>query len=280
MTLRGIRDALTQVLEALRRDESLLKKARRRYRANRRRAYKAHNQAERAEDRADRMRREGHPLAAARADRHAGRRHAVAYKNHVRAQYWLGRIKATTRRIDKLETREDHLRAEIKRLKGVTIKGNVATGGTPGERWKAVCIASVVNCSSGKRRNAYSMLGSWDVDHPIVPGEQPGQRSDCSQTLTAWAKAAGLPDPNGLDFTGGYTGTQVQGRNGWKQVSETAMRKKGWGYVVYGGGAGHHVEAYIGPGDRTAGHGSPPVDFGRVNLFGNGDYRCFIYDPD
>ena len=58
------------------------------------------------------------------------------------------------------------------------------------------------------------------------------------------------------------------------------MRKKGWGYVVYGGGVGHHVEAYIGPGDRTAGHGSAPVDFGRINLFGNGDFRCFIYDPD
>jgi hypothetical protein len=131
------------------------------------------------------------------------------------------------------------------------------------------------------RRNFYSMPGNWDVDHVIKPGEKHGERSDCSSTVTGWAKAAGLPDPNGENWHGGYTGTLLRGVNGWKQVSRERMIKHGWGYIVYGSGDGHHTEAYIGPGERTAGHGSAPVDFGVINLFGAHEVmRYFIYDPD
>ncbi len=275
-----IREALDAIARTLGLSQPLLERARRRYAANRRRAYIAHNEAIRAEMVADRRRSEGHPLSAEAKDKEAARAHSRAYRNHARAQWWLGRIKALTQRINGLEVRQDELTKELKELAGqVTIKGNHVSGGTPGSRFRAAVIASVRNCSAGLRRNFYSQTGSWDVDHPIVGGEEYGERSDCSQTVTAWCKVAGLPDPNGTEFTGGYTGTMQQGNNGWREASETAMRAKGWGFVIYGGGVGHHTEAYIGPGNRTGGHGSAPVDFGVIDLFGDGDYRCFVYDP-
>jgi len=280
MALRRLKKALARVVDALGVNKPLLQRARRRYRANRRRAFVAHNTAIRTEALADRLRAEGHPRAAARRDRDATRAHTRAYRNHRRAQWWLGRIKVLVQRIHKLEADQERLEAELRRLSKVTIEGNRATGGTAAARFRAVCIASVRNCASGKRRNFYSQAGTWDCRHVITPGEEYGERSDCSQTVTGWCWSAGLPDPNGEDFTGGYTGTLIRETNGWKRVSEAAMRAKGWGLVVYGGGTGHHVEAYIGPGDRTAGHGSAPVDFGVIDLFGDGDYRCYVYNPE
>jgi len=276
-----IRAALAKLADALKLQHRLRARAQRRYKANRRRAFIAHNEKLRAMAKADRMRMGGHPRAERRAGREADRAHHRELANHHRAQHYLGVIKRKQRQIHKLKTRQSDLEAELKKLSKVTIKGNKAEGGTPGQRWKAVCLASVANCSSAKRRNFYSMAGTWDIDHVITPGEEYGERSDCSSTVTGWAKAAGLPDPNGTDWTGGYTGTLIREANGWKGVSESAMRKKGWGYVVYGSGTGHHTEAYIGPGNRTAGHGSAPVDFGVIDLFGTGPsgYQCFIYDP-
>jgi hypothetical protein len=171
----------------------------------------------------------------------------------------------------------------------VSIEGNVAKGGSPFERWLAVQNASVANCATGKRRNFYSMSGSWNIKHPITPGEAYGERSDCSQTVTAWAKAAGLPDPNGARYTGGYTGTLQQGNNGWREVSFSHMVKaKKPAFLIYGSGTGHHTEGWcpvvnangqIVNANRTAGHGSAPVDHGLPDLFGDNDFRCFIYDP-
>jgi cell wall-associated NlpC family hydrolase len=36
--------------------------------------------------------------------------------------------------------------------------------------------------------------------------------------------------------------------------------------VLYGTAPFHHVEMYVGPGSRTIGHGSPPVDAGVIHL--------------
>jgi hypothetical protein len=276
-----VRKALADLAERLGVNRALLARARRRHRANRRRAFVAHNQAERLDAASDRLRAVGHPKAAAKRSREADRLHTRAYRNSRRAQFWVGRIKVLVQRIEGLEVRQAELEAELKRLAKVTIKGNKAEGGTPGQRWKAVCLAAVRNCSTGRRRNFYSQPGSWDIRHEITPGPEYGERSDCSQFVTGMAWSAGLPDPNGESFTGGYTGTLIREANGWRQVSEAAMRKKGWGFVVYGGGTGYHVEAYIGPGSRTAGHGSAPVDLGVIDLFGTGPsgYRCFIHDP-
>lgn len=260
--------------------------ARNRYAANRQRSAEAVKARKADQEKADRLRAQGHPKEARHWDREAGRQRVIAVKNHERALHFRGRIKELLQEKHGLEVRQEKLHKhaeEYLKKHGVQIKGNHAIGGTPKERWIAVCLASVANCSKGMpngRRNFYSMPGNWDVDHVIVPGEKPGERSDCSSTVTGWAKAAGLPDPNGEDWRGGYTGTLLRGVNGWKQVSRERMIKHGWGYIVYGSGDGHHTEAYIGPGDRTAGHGSAPVDFGVIDLFGSGEVmRYFIYDP-
>lgn len=274
-----VRALLAQVAEKLALNERLLARAQNRYRANRRRAYVDHNTGVRCDAAADRLGAAGHPKAAARRNKEADAAHTRAYRNHRRAQFWLGKIKLLTQRIEGLRANEEKLNAELKRLSRVKFDGNRATGGSLGQRFRASCLKAVRNCATGRRRNFYSQAGTWDIKHEIEPGPQYGERSDCSQFVTGICWTADLPDPNGTDYTGGYTGTLVGQHNGWREVSEAAMRKKGWGFVVYGDGTGHHVEAYVGPGDRTVGHGSAPVDFGRLDLFGDGDYRCFIYDP-
>lgn len=209
-------------------------------------------------------------------DRVALRCQHRALKSHNKALFWKGRIKQQVARINHLEKSQGELEAEMAKL-GATLKGNKATGGTASERFHLVALASVANCSSGKRRNFYSQAGSWDIKHEVEPGPAFSERSDCSAYVTGVCWSADLPDPNGARFTGGFTGTLVGQHNGWREVSRSAMEAHGWGYVVYGEGSGHHTEAYIGPGERTAGHGSPPVDFGVVDLFGDGDYRCYIH---
>lgn len=277
-------EKIDRVSKLLGTNDAQIALARNRYTANRQRSAAAVTARADAQSKADRLRAAGHPKQARHWDREAGRQRVVAIKNHERALHFRGRIKELLQEKHGLEVRQEKLQdAAHKYLKnhGVQIHGNKATGGTPEQRWIAVCLASVANCSAGKRRNFYSMPGNWDVDHVIVPGEAPGERSDCSSTVTGWAKAAGLPDPNGADWTGGFTGTLLGAHGGWKEVSRERMVKHGWGYIVYGSGVGHHTEAYIGPGDRTAGHGSAPVDFGVIDLFGSGEIqRYFIYDPD
>lgn len=277
-------DKIDAVAKALGVNEAQLALARNRYTANRQRSAAAVTARADAQHEADELRRKGHPKAARAADQKAGRKRVIAIKNHERALHFRGRIKELLQEKHGLEVRQDKLQEnarEYLKKHGVQIVGNKATGGTPKQRWIAVCLASVANCSNGERRNFYSMPGVWDVDHVIKPGERPGERSDCSSTVTGWAKSAGLPDPNGEDWHGGFTGTLLGAHNGWKEVSRARMVKHGWGYIVYGSGVGHHTEAYIGPGDRTAGHGSAPVDFGVIDLFGSGEVqRYFIYDPD
>lgn len=279
------RKALAKIAKALKLNHALLARAQRRYKVNRRRAYVAHNQQLKAQKRADDCRRTtaegGYPntRVAERFDREARRHAHVAYRNHLRAQHYLGVVKKLQQRIHGLETRHDKLEADARKWRtthGVQIHGNTVTGGNPGQRWRAALLASVANCANGKRRNFYSMSGGWDVDHVITPGEAYGERSDCSSTVTGWAKACGLPDPNGEDFHAGYTGTLVGEHNGWRQVSRAEMERSGKpGYIVYGPGVGHHTEAFLGHG-VTCGHGSAPVDKGVVDLFGDGDYRCYI----
>lgn len=267
---------------------------------------KAEKQARAAREAADRLRKEATKLLtynapnfdqaagerkfrkAHRKDRKAGRYDVKAQREKTRAVFWRGRAKVLARRIEGIETDIAKTQREIKAL-GVTIEGNVAKGGTPFERWLAVQNASVANCATGKRRNFYSMAGAWNIKHPITPGEAYGERSDCSQTVTAWAKAAGLPDPNGARYTGGWTGTLQEGHNGWREVSFSHMVKaKKPAFFIYGPRSGHHTEGWcpvvnakgeIVNANRTAGHGSAPVDYGVPDLFGDGDFRCFIYDP-
>jgi hypothetical protein len=263
-----IKAAFSQLAESLGVNRRLLARAQRRYQANRKRAFIAHNQQVKAQERADGFLRYG-PKENTRkgeAFTRASYRHAhVAYQNHLRAQFWLGRVKVLQQRIGGLQTRKGTLEAEAKKARKVSISGNKATGGTDTGRLKAVAYASAAACASGKRPNFYSQLGSWDVDHCIT-GERYGERSDCSSWFTSVYKSAGLPDPNGESYSGGYTGTL--GAHG-KEVP--LSKAKPGAAVLYGPYPHHHVEMYVAPG-KTIGHGSAPVDAGVPDLFGDGDF--------
>jgi len=269
--MTSIRKALDALAKAFGVQKPLLARAQRRYAANRKRAFKANEQKKAAQKKADQLRAEGHPERATRKDKKALRLEVVATKNHQRAQFWLGRVKVLTQRIHKLETDQAKLQKELAEL-GPNIVGNKATGGTKQERLKAVALKSASECSAGRRHNFYSQAGSWDVDHCIT-GESYGERSDCSSWVTSVYKSCGLPDPNGADYSGGYTGTLIT--NG-KRINRSQLEPGD--LVLYGGGTGHHVELFVGPGDRTTGHGSAPVDAGVIDLFGDGDYRFYTYD--
>jgi hypothetical protein len=137
--------------------------------------------------------------------------------------------------------------------KGVTITGNTATGGTERDRLVAVALAACKAHAEGRRKSFYSQAGRWTVDYAIT-GEPNGYRSDCSQWVTSVYKSAGLPDPNGTDYTWGNTRTL--GSHG-KLVSSPKPGDLG----LYGSFPFHHVEMVVGLNPlRFAGHGSPPVD--------------------
>lgn len=267
-----------------------------RYKAKRKAAFVAHNQQIHAEHAAD-ARRGRHSAKAHAQERHfdevAGRKKVVAIRNHAKAEYWLGEIKRRQQIIHGLEVRDDKLEAAARRYEahhGLHVAGNKVVGfGKPFERWVLAGETAVANCSSGHLRNFYSMTGGgFRVQHCLVGGPRHGERWDCSLFVTGLAWSTGLDDPNGTNWTGGFTGTLVGAHGRWHETSLQGMfnaRKPG--YIVYGGGDGHHTEAWCPrmEGDkivdyyRTAGHGSPPVDYGTVHLFGSGEVeRYFIFD--
>jgi hypothetical protein len=112
----------------------------------------------------------------------------------------------------------------------------------------------------------YSQPGAWTVERGIT-GEPHGYRSDCSQFVTSLYWSAGAPDPNGNSYRGGYTGTL--GGHG-RYIARSAL--KPGDLILYGSAPHHHVELYTGPGDRTIGHGSPPVDPGDIDMMGDRHY--------
>jgi cell wall-associated NlpC family hydrolase len=270
--LATIKKALAALAEKLGVNRAKLAFARKRFWVNHKRAEGNHNKALRAERAADRARANGHKKHARKKDREAARSHSRANKYQGRAQYWIARIKEFKRKVDHLEQSQAEREAQLaKWIKehGVRIDGDRITGGTPRERLVAGALAAAAGCSSGRRRNVYSQPGAYTVKHGIT-GEPPGYRTDCSQFVTSMYWSAGLGDPNGYNWEGGYTGTLVA--NG-RQVSDP----KPGDLVLYGSGTAHHVEMYVGPGDKTIGHGSAPVDAGVINLFGDGDYRFYSY---
>jgi hypothetical protein len=262
--VKKLKAALAAVADKLVSNGLLLARAQRRYKANRKRAYKAHNQQLAAQKKADKV-RAASPARARQIDAEALRHSHVAFKNHQRAQFWLGRVKVLQQRIHGLETRQ----AELRKLNHVTIKGNTATGGSKRDRLKAVALASAANCASGHRPNFYSQSGAYDASHCIT-GPAYGHRDDCSSWFASVYKSAGLPDPSGERYTAGYTGTLVAHGT---QISKPEVGCA----VIYGPGVGHHVEMYVGPGPKTIGHGSAPVDAGVIDLFGDGSYRFFKF---
>lgn len=299
--MKKLRELLASLSRSLGIQERLRDRAVRRMKARHDAQNKAERQAKAAREAADRLRREAHRLGVedpARARRlrraerkgaKAGRYDVKAEREKTRAVFWRGRARTLSKRIAKLDDSIETVKKQIAKL-GPTVDGNHVKGGGEFERWLVCLNTMALNCSRGLpggRRNFYSMSGSWNLDHPIHPGEAYGERSDCSQTMTAAIKACGFPDINGEDFRGGFTGSMLRAAGRWREVSlEHMLRARRPAVIVYGRDPGHHTEGWCpsldDDGDfidamRTVGHGSAPVDPGTVHTFGSGETeRYFI----
>lgn len=268
-----IRERLAALLHSLGIQKPLLARARRRMKANHVRAEHAEKQKLAARETADRLRGEGHLRRARRKDRKALRLEVVETRNRQRAIFWKGRVKVLVQRVKGIETDVATVEAELRQWKkehGVSIdtRRNKVTGGTARQRIRAAALHSAARCAAGKRANFYSQPGAFTTDECFT-GESPGERSDCSQWIASVYAACGLEIP------GTWTGDMV---NRGKQIRRDQL--KPGDLVIYGSGSGFHVELYVGPGDRTIGHGSAPIDPGVVDLLGDGNYRCFTYLKD
>lgn len=272
--LEALRAALARVRDAIDKQSLLLKIAQRRAQRRHIEAKTYLRKRDRQRELADEARKGGHRRKAARHDKTAGRYEATRAKRSAKAQHLTAVVKRKVGLIHNLEERAQNLSDRIARANQVVfdITGNKVTGGTPEERFRAANLKAAERCRLGQRANFYSQPGAYTANQ-VFTGEHSGQRSDCSQFATSACRAAGLGDPNGGGFDDGYTGTM---RATCPQISEAEMRRRGAGFVVYGGGSGHHVEDYVDAdgGDMTIGHGSAPIDPGVIRLFGDSDYTC------
>lgn len=289
--MKKLRKLLAALSHSLGIQEALHKRAVGRMSARHKGQKKAEGQATAARETADRLRQEAHRLPAddpararklrraQRKDRKAGKLDVKAEREKTRAVFWRGRARVLAKRIEGIEDRVEDIREQIDRLEP-RVEGNRVVGGDEFERWLKCLNTMAHNCATGERRNFYSMPGSWNLDHPITPGESFGERSDCSQMLTSAMKACGFPDINGEDFRAGFTGTMLRAAGRWKEVSLAQMLKaRRPGVIVYGSGVGFHTEGWCPSLDddgrivdamRTIGHGDAAINAGTVHLFGSG----------
>ena len=142
---------------------------------------------------------------------------------------------------------------------GIKINGNTVTGGSSRQRVVAAARRTAYLDMTGKRPSFYSLTGRWDAKHGIT-GEARGCRSDCSQWVIAMYHSAGVRDPSGNNYNTGFTGTLS---STGKHISRAQL--KPGDLVLYGPAPHHHVEMYIGPGDKTIGHGDERVNYSTVN---------------
>jgi len=221
--------------------------------------------AQREHDRQVKAEGQGHP---AKAERH--RRRAEARQD--KAIYWKGRVKIDVAAIESLGERIEKRQAELDQWMkehGVTFEGpNKVRGGTPHQRLRAAALKAAANYRAGTQPGYYSMEGgARDYAHALFHYPH-GRIWDCSTFADGLYFVCDLESPSGPSgFTvGGFTGTE--GEHG-KQVS-LADAKPG-ALVLYGPFPHHHVEVLI-DDDLTIGHGSPPIDPGVPDLFGDGDF--------
>lgn len=273
--MKKIKQALQAAADKISVNTASIAKCRKRYAVNHRKALRAHDTQIKAQKQSDAARAAKDTKKSSALDAQAARAAHRAYRAHLRAQWWLAALKKKLQKEHNLEASQAQLKVELEtwiKTHGVTINGNQVSGGTPLQRLKACALASAAGCSSGKRPNFYSQSGAWDVDRCIT-GEHYGERSDCSSWVTSVYKSCGLPDPNGASFSGGYTGTLITHGH---IVSVSTIQPGD--LVIYGPtSATHHVEMYVGPGVKTIGHGSAPVDPGVIDLFGDGNYHIVRY---
>jgi hypothetical protein len=274
--VKKMRHRLEALLRELGYQKAKIGLARSRYKVQHHRAVENHNVGHHAKILADYYRRQHKPALGRKEDKKAARADHRAYRSHLKAQYWLGVIKSGVQKQEGLEGGEKEFEAAIakwEREHGPFQKGeNSVKGGKPRDRIKFAALLSARDCAIGDRHNFYQQEGTWDVNHCLT-GEAYGERSDCSSWFTSVYKTCGLPDPNGENFSAGYTGTL--GTHG-KWISRSQLQPGD--AILFGTAPFHHVELYIGEG-KTIGHGSAPVNQGIVDLFGVGypqEYRTFV----
>lgn len=280
---------LQRLRDALDRDKRGLRKAHRRFERKRRVERNLLDQAQAKIKRADGLRADAQKTGdekerkalseqAARADKAAQEKIAGALKASQQMRWWLGRIKTLTQRIHGLELRAEEILERIENLpeRGelqISVERNEVRGGTLRQRVKAAAMLSASRCAAGKRANFYSQPGRFTAD-ACFTGESssPLERSDCSQWFASVYHAAGLPDPNGANYSAGYTGTLIA--NG-REIRRDQLRPGD--AIIYGTGTGFHVEMFIGePGIETIGHGSAPIDPGIIDLASPRRYFSYI----
>jgi hypothetical protein len=143
-----------------------------------------------------------------------------------------------------------------------------ATGGSLRDKIVAVAKASAADYSSNPSAWHYLAGGPSFYQDPTKPPKS-GTRSDCSHWICCVYKKAGAPPPGSAEI--GATGTMRGKGHG---VPLSAL--KPGDVVLYGTAPSHHVELYVGPGNKTIGHGSAPVDAGTTTMLA--DPHGWTYD--
>lgn len=205
-----------------------------------------------------------------KAERHQRR----AERRQKKAIYWKGRIKADLAAITNLLALVDKREAELDewiKQHGVSFEGeNKVVGGTPRQRLRAAMLRAYRNWKNGSQPGYYSMNGgARDYLHALYHYAR-GRIWDCSTFADGLYIVCGLTPPSGPATltAGGWTGTE--GEHGERIDPDHAQTGD---LVLYGPFPHHHVEVVLDPDDRTTiGHGSPPIDPGVFDLFGDGDY--------
>lgn len=259
-----LRTKIARVSKAIGLNAAALKGLQLRHARLHKKAAKSYNRSVKALQKATDLRREHKLSAAVVWDQRATKAKLNSEALSNKARKLVGPIKERVQRAKDLDATEERLKARLKKT----------TGAGPAHKLQKTALESAAACASGRRHNFYSQTGTWDVQH-CVSGPVYGHRDDCSSWFTSVYWACKLPDPNDSHYGSGYTGTLVAHGH---QISIEEARHTPGAAIIYGPGAGHHVEFAIGDGtDHTIGHGSAPVDMGVFNLFGDGNYRCFKY---
>lgn len=276
-----LKAALQAIAEKLVSNEALLAKARRRHKKFRQKAEHNHAEQLKAQEAAQKHLIYGPDENVPKGEallRKADRCKHRAERAHDKSVYWKGRIKQQVARVHHLEKSQSELEAELAKWKkqhGVEIHGARVRGGTARQRLKAALLRAMLNYRTGKLPGYYSQSGGpRDYLHAIYHYAL-GRIWDCSTFADGVYICCDLEAPSGPNTltAGGWTGTE--GEHG-RRVS-TSEAQVG-DLVLYGPRPHHHVEVVLDPQRKTTvGHGSPPVDEGIFDLFGDSDYEIRSY---
>lgn len=199
-----------------------------------------------------------------------------AKRSWKKYEYWRGRIKSTLVKIHHLEDLVEKIEKEQEKYNkthGFKVEKNNVIGPVeerPHEALKAALLAAYRNWKNGDLPGYYSQSGgARDYLHTLYHYAL-HRIWDCSTFADGVYICCKLPAPSGprtLEL-GGWTGTQ--GEHGKKIDPSDAQPGD---LVLYGSFPHHHVEVVLDPKTRTTvGHGSPPIDLGVFDLFGDGNY--------